>query len=348
MRTLLIHASFGEGHKRAANCLKSFLEADCYDLLDFCHPLIAKLYSFGYIFATGRFCFLWKFIFFLSSNSKVINFMSWAHAGIFANFFKFISRHRPDVVICTHFFPLPLLASLKRRFPFLIGCIVTDLGVHPLWVNKSVDSYFVAHTETRESLVKLGIKEDKIICGFVPLREGFIKEQPEQNIRKKLCIGEKPCIVFVSSLRGSFPFLLGVICDLKEDFHIIVIYGRNKELLKALKKMNYPSLSYYQSYENIWEIFSISSVIVTKPGGLTVFEGLYKKKPFVFTHYIPGQEETNMDFLIAHGLARYAHDRTALVESIRSLSHISSTLSKNYPVEVKDIRIALGEFINRL
>ena len=35
---------------------------------------------------------------------------------------------------------------------------------------------------------------------------------------------------------------------------------------------------------------------------MTVFEGIYKTTPFVFTHYIPGQEKQNMDLLVEKGV----------------------------------------------
>jgi len=46
----------------------------------------------------------------------------------------------------------------------------------------------------------------------------------------------------------------------------------------------------------------ISTLIVTKPGGLTTSESLAKGLPMVIIDPLPGQEMRNTDFLLEHGI----------------------------------------------
>ena len=48
---------------------------------------------------------------------------------------------------------------------------------------------------------------------------------------------------------------------------------------------------------------SISSLVVTKPGGLTTSESLVSGLPILIINPIPGQEEENAEFLENHNVA---------------------------------------------
>jgi processive 1,2-diacylglycerol beta-glucosyltransferase len=159
-------------------------------------------------------------------------------------------------------------------------------------------------------------------------------------------LDNKPCVLFMSSIRGNFPFIRQAIETLKDDFNIIVITGKNSRLLEYFKNKNYPSIRYFPYYEQIWELISLASVVVAKPGGLTVFEGIYKKKPFIFTHYIPGQEKGNMDVLVSQGLARYAVTLEQLLEGIKYFVKEQEKIRRTYSLDVADIKPVLKRLIS--
>ena len=50
------------------------------------------------------------------------------------------------------------------------------------------------------------------------------------------------------------------------------------------------------------EIMSISTLVVTKPGGLTTSESLASGLPLLVINPIPGQEEENAEFLESHNV----------------------------------------------
>jgi processive 1,2-diacylglycerol beta-glucosyltransferase len=115
-----------------------------------------------------------------------------------------------------------------------------------------------------------------------------------------------------------------------------------------LNGLNCPSLRLFQFYEEIWEMFQLSDIIITKPGGMTVFEGVYMKKPFIFMNYIPGQEKENMDLLAKYGIGRFAETEQQLSEAIAYFKDQAEILNGKYPITVYDIRLPLKEALAQM
>ncbi|MFH1519008.1 MAG: glycosyltransferase [Candidatus Omnitrophota bacterium] len=346
-KTLIVYASFGEGHKRAAFALKYLPDTQLCDLLSFTHPFLRNIYSLSYLAITQYFPWLWKGLFFFAKQKLFSSWLNRINRSIFSKFFKYLRDRRPGTIIVTHFFASSLIATLKNELNCKVVAVITDLRVHPLWVAECIDHYFAALEVTKRDLINLGVANDKITFGYVPLRVGFLKKIPIEYLRKKFSLNPRPILIFVSSLRGRFPYLKAAIKTLVNDFNIFLIYGKNKKLKKCLEDLDSPYIRFFSFYDQIWEFFSASTIIISKPGGMTIFEGLYKRKPFIFTHYIPGQERANMALLIKYGIARFVRGAEELVAAVHYYNTKSSELQNNYPLEVKDIRKPLLDLIAR-
>ncbi len=91
----------------------------------------------------------------------------------------------------------------------------------------------------------------------------------------------------------------------------------------------------------------LSSLIVAKPGGMTIFEGVYYKKPFIFTHYIPGQERENMEVLIDAGVALFANKQRSFRTAVKTLSQKHNQLNNRYPLRIDNIQSVLTELVGK-
>jgi len=348
-KILLIYASFGEGHKRCAYALRDYLNAPCVDLLDFSYPFIKKFYIFLYLTGTERLPYLWSFLYSSTTKNAHLRFLvNKIQEFLFFHFFEYLRRTHPKVIITTHFFPISFIAKLKKELNIKVITIATDIRAHPLWADACVDRYFVAHEETKKDLIKLNIEPSKIKSGYVSLRQGFLNIPSQISIKEKFSLDEKPAILFMSSLRGNFPYVDEVISEIKDKFNIFFIYGKNLALKAHLENLKLPNLKFFPSYEEIWELFSVSSIIVTKPGGLTIFEGIYTKKLFIFMRYIPGQEKENMDFLEKYGIGKFVENKSEFLEALDYFNTRKKELDSNYPVKFSDIRLVINETINSL
>jgi processive 1,2-diacylglycerol beta-glucosyltransferase len=64
---------------------------------------------------------------------------------------------------------------------------------------------------------------------------------------------------------------------------------------------------------------SVSDVLISKPGGLTVAEALSSELPIILYRPIPGQEEANARFLQEKGAALCACSTTEVLAFVRAL-----------------------------
>ena len=341
---LVVHASCGEGHKKAASALAEHLKAPCVDLLDYCHPLIKKIYSDGYRFAVKNIPLIW-FLLFESSRLKVIRiFLNWMHGFLFSSFLHFLKGKEFRFIILTHFFPIPLAARLKTFYAIKIITVVTDFKAHPLWIDERVDRYFVASSLSQRSLLSQGIEQKKVEVTGLPIRNGFSRSLDKEAIRRKLSLDDKPVILVFSSTQGKIPFFKEILTRLKDDFNILIIIGKDKKAKQFIDKLNSPSIKYFTYYEAIWELMEISFCIITKPGGLSVAEALHKRKPLIFTHFIWGQEKGNLDICVKSGVGFFAPKFKQLRETVYRLKE-SRDIFRDFKQIKQDIFISLDNFI---
>jgi len=124
----------------------------------------------------------------------------------------------------------------------------------------------------------------------------------------------------------------------KTCFQEVIITGTNRKLYKALKKRSKKSskkVSVLGYVNNINELMSIASMIITKPGGITTSEALSKKLPMLILKPIPGQEENNTAFLTKKEAAIRIEDPKEvhlivdeLLANPHKLKHISEAAGK--------------------
>ena len=87
------------------------------------------------------------------------------------------------------------------------------------------------------------------------------------------------------------------------DIYIVAICGSNKELYSELKKINNKNLLVKGYVNNINEYIAASTIVLTKPGGLTSTEVGAIRKPMIHIMPIPGVENYNAEFFKKNGLS---------------------------------------------
>jgi processive 1,2-diacylglycerol beta-glucosyltransferase len=322
MKVLVLHASAGAGHKRAAEALaKAFsledehVEVVVRDILDFTSPMFRKTYGKGYLDVIRKAPELWGFMFaqsdkkaLLPSHKKIRAIFNEINSGAFK---KFCKECNADIVICTHFMPLEILArKLGRRWRNVpLYCVVTDFAVHSLWIVQNVDRYYVATEDGRRQLIRKGQPADRIRITGIPVDPLFSQSETRENARSKLDIDTVlPTILLLS---GGFG--IGPTADLIRSFgkvdmncQLLVVAGANeklrKEAIAAAGELKIP-VKVFGFVDNIHELMDASDIVISKPGGLTTSEVLAKNKPMIVIDPIPGQEQRNCEYLLEAGAA---------------------------------------------
>lgn len=313
MKVLVIYATAGAGHRKAAEALYSGLksrpdiDAFLVDSLDYTNPFYKQLYSQTYTFLISKTPWLWGFLFGLLDIKWVLPLVRLVRRIQNAVNARRLSQHlireKFDYIFSTHFFPTEVAAYLRKKGKIntTVVCSVTDFDVHTIWLADGVDYYTVASEWTKDKLQTLGISEGKIIVSGIPTDKKFSDIKDIDALRQKLDLKKDVFTVLVAT--GSFG--IGPIEEIIRqlpDFQVMVVCGHNKALYKRLSRTEKELVKIFGLVDNMYELMAAADIMITKPGGLSISEALVSGLPLVFFNAIPGQESDNIKVLKEYGI----------------------------------------------
>jgi processive 1,2-diacylglycerol beta-glucosyltransferase len=306
-RILILSASAGAGHNRAAEAISESARAYCpgvetawIDSLKYTNRLFSKLYEKSYVWMASYSPSLWGILYKQAgknSEHQKINQLIELHDRLtYRKLMEHVEEFKPDVAICTHFLPANVL--LAKRVPIPVYIVITDFDAHALWVHRKARGYFVASDEVKVQLARYGYPSEQIRTTGIPIHPVFSQETPREA-------SPKPQILFMSGGfgMGHMESALERILAIPLPFSLTVVAGKNETMRKKLEKIAAGRATVHGFVTNVHDLMGRSDLIITKAGGLTVSECLAKKLPMVIFSPIPGQEECNADYLLEHGCA---------------------------------------------
>jgi processive 1,2-diacylglycerol beta-glucosyltransferase len=322
MRILIATITAGAGHLQAAAALDEAWRAlrprdtvEKVDLQKFFSPLHKKVHADGYVKLVEHAPELWAMLFKKTDNPKLVRRLARLRQKFPPNstrrFIKYLKEFQPDVVFCTHYLPVEILAKAKEKWegkPPLVVTVVTDFEAHALWMGPSTDFYCVAAEETKARLVARGASPENVLCTGIPIAGKFSAGMTDQTaVRKRYGLRDDLPILLV--LGGGFGMgpvaeILTELDKIPQSFQTLVVAGRNEELRRELAVQDRKHPTHVLGFvTNMHELMSVASLVITKPGGLTSSEALAMGKPMFILNPIPGQEAANSDFLLERGAA---------------------------------------------
>lgn len=315
-KILVIYTSKGLGHKVIAENIGWHLEQAGFDvkLGDLFQIQAGKFLDFGNYVHTLINVYtpwLWKWLY----TNKIFTDLTLplrikVAAKHSANAQKFIDEYNPDMVVVTQGSFAGVVAYLKKTGAYKkpLGVGFSDYHLHRYWLYDEVDFYLANIPEQKEQMVKLGIPEEKIyVCGIT--LKPLVKVDQEEVRRKIGLLSTERLVVFAAGSMG-----LGLnpqtIKELSEtvQYHgrkrglkivLAVICGNNEKAYKQISALKLPQVKVFSYYKPLSELYQIADVFLTKPGGLSIAEALAYRLPILMTHFLPGQEELNLEYLLA-------------------------------------------------
>jgi UDP-N-acetylglucosamine:LPS N-acetylglucosamine transferase len=213
---------------------------------------------------------------------------------------RYLASNRPDAVVSTYSFCSQLMADYKHvcgdDIP-LITC-VTDVTSHNLWTNPNTDLYLVAAGRTRRSLMSQGVAPEKIAISGIPVSKNFCRNDTGevQNPHKELLIMGGG-LGMLPTERSFYEQLNRV-----QGLHTTIIAGRNRKLARAISG-RWPNITVLGFTDRVDEYMRRADLLITKPGGISMFEAIQTELPLlIFTPYLE-QEINNAAFLTSNSLA---------------------------------------------
>lgn len=356
MKILVVHASAGAGHLKAAEALyygvKKYTshEVVLIDALDYTYPAFKVLYRKVYFFLISKVPWLWAAAFGLIDYpwiQPLIRKIRRIYNSINAKgLHKFLIKEQFDYILSTHFMPNEIACALKRKglIKSRIITAVTDYDVHKIWIAEGLDVIAVASEWTKKKLIRIGVDESKVLVSGVPTNEKFSQRPDIGELKQKL--GIRPNVFTALIATGSFGIgpIEEIIQTLK-GFQIIVVCGHSKILYDRLSGKKYDLLKVFGLVDNMDELMAVSDVMITKPGGLSISEALVSQLPMIFFSAIPGQETNNIKVLKEYGIGISGCSINEIGEELKRLrdsrdeylSALKKTQELARPSAVRDI-----------
>ncbi|MBI5232209.1 MAG: glycosyltransferase [Coriobacteriales bacterium] len=337
-KILLFSASFGGGHKAAAEALLRYFEerhgGDVeVRIVDFFReflPSVNVLGRFAYDQSVTFFPTLYGNFFELSNRLPTNPVVHELKTTGYFKASRYIDEFEPDAIVST--FPVAggVVADMKEDRPVVAATVITDFGVHRAWLHPSTDLYFVPSKEVREDLVVRGVPWNRVVVSGIPVAEKFSATQDKAAARRDLGLADRFTVI-VTSAAGSVSDLREIVGQLgNSGVQVLAVTGRNTRMFRRLEPLcevlNLVRVFAYR--DDMDTIMHASDLLVGKAGGLTVSEALAVGMPLIIYNPVPGQEMYNVDFLVNYGAGMWARDAEDVVEKVRFLATHPTRLSQ--------------------
>ncbi|MES1212071.1 MAG: polysaccharide biosynthesis protein, partial [Leifsonia sp.] len=234
-RILILSAGVGAGHNSAAAALEqACLARDdiddvlVVDVLEQSSTLYRNLLGKGYFVLVENAPWLvdWGYDFSDLPFKRRGPIDPWTRANSIPAINE-IKRFKPTAIVCTHFLPAQLVASLVLRSATLAktAIVTTDYDFQGLWLTSAFHAIFVAREEGRVQLTAQGVPADRVAAVGIPISQppstAFVRDPddiPQLLISAGASGGDYAAAVVRQTMHVRSPFRATVVC------------GRNDEL----------------------------------------------------------------------------------------------------------------------
>lgn len=348
-RVLLLSASSGAGHVRAAQALEKAFAArgDCavehIDSIQYVSKLFQRVYDKAYISMVRRAPELMGMLYDRTDQP-------WQHPRRrlaldrlnTGPMIRLLKRVQPDLCVATHFLPAEIIAWLiaKRKLHAHNAIVVTDYDVHAMWLCRTVDRYYVALDEAAEYLARIGVPREQLRVSGIPIDPLFAKPVDRVETRRTLDLDPTATMILVSAGGygiGPVERLVDDLLALQRAWQIVAIAGKAEKVRKRLEEISRkagklssgaPRLVPVGFTTEMDKYMSAADLLVGKAGGLTTSEALARSLPMALIEPIPGQEERNADHLLEAGAAIRCNNLPAAAWKIAVLLDDAARLAR--------------------
>jgi processive 1,2-diacylglycerol beta-glucosyltransferase len=339
-RVLLLSASSGAGHVRAAQALeKAFaVRGDCtvehIDTIQYVSKLFQRVYDKAYISMVRRAPELMGVLYDRTDQP-------WHHPRRrlvmdrlnTTPMIRLLKRVQPDLCVATHFLSAEIVAWLiaKRKLRAHNAIVVTDYDVHAMWLCRTVDRYYLAIDEAAEYLARIGVPREKLRVTGIPIDPLFAKPLERGEARRALGLDPSAPVILISAGGygiGPVEQLVKDLLAFEHPWQIVAIAGKAEKVRKRLDEISRdagelssgaPRLVPVGFTTDMDKYMAAADLLVGKAGGLTTSEALARALPMALIEPIPGQEERNADHLLEAGAAIRCNNLPAAAWKIAEL-----------------------------
>jgi processive 1,2-diacylglycerol beta-glucosyltransferase len=348
-RVLLLSATSGAGHVRAAQALEKAFSArgDCIvehiDALQHVSKIFRRIYDRTYISMVQRTPELVGVLYDRTDQP-------WHHPRRrlvldrlnTQPMIRLLKRIQPDLCVATHFLPAEIMAWLiaKRKLRARNAIVVTDYDVHAMWLCRTVDRYYVAIDEAAEYLARVGVPRETLRITGIPIDPLFAKPLERAEARRRVGLAAEAAVILVAAGGygiGPVEQLVKGLLALQRPWQVVAIAGKSEKTRKRLEELAKAAGKLQDGSAKLCPVgfttemdqyMAAADLLVGKAGGLTTSEALARALPMALIEPIPGQEERNADHLLEAGAAIRCNNLPAAAWKIAKLLDDTARLSR--------------------
>jgi processive 1,2-diacylglycerol beta-glucosyltransferase len=337
-KVLILSVSVGAGHMRTAEALKKatgFLypaaEVIILDTFRYISPLLEKVMFGTYMEVLKMTPALYGYLYRQAEHGKALSgrgkleFNRIINALAAPKLNEYIQKLEPQIIVCTHPFPLGIVAQMKNRgiFEGPLFAAITDFTIHSFWLFPEVDFYIIGSEHLITQCEGCGIEHRRVLATGIPIDPAFGERYEKLSLRQNLGLDpELTTILIMGGGLGLGPLLSSVktLGNHYDRCQLIVVTGTNKTLSDKLARI-VPELSCKVKtlgfVDNIHELMQASDFMIGKAGGLTCAEALATGLPMFIVDPLPGQEVRNTEFITGLGAGQRVEEKN-LADMIRA------------------------------
>lgn len=305
MKVLILTARYGMGHISASESIKEDIQKynkdadiEVIDFFEYSIPHMANfLYkSFNLIIKYAKHAYSRVYIQNDRSDMRRDDIVT---KTFYRNLKKLISEKKPDAIIST----FPVISKAVSYYKLkeldsipLITCI-TDISSHYEWIHPKTDFYLVPCKDIAHEISKKGVDRDSIIVYGIPVSDKF--KSISNHMSKRGCGKKRKKELLIMGgglgMLPTSPMFFESVNGLK-DIHTTIVTGNNKKLFDMIygKYENITVLGYSNDVD---QLMKNADCVMTKPGGITVFEAIYSLTPIISFKTMLPNEVKNVEFI---------------------------------------------------
>lgn len=359
---LFIYLKTGGGHLAPAKSLSKYLGKNHKDEVDVIlvdgfeksKKYTRVIVEGGYRILQSKFKWLYELIY-AFHKIKIVSEISAYLLSIHMKKYlrEMIRLSNPDKIVLFHFFAIkPVYQILKElNITIPVHTVVTDPYIAPsLWFLKKNQNFILFSDELKNRCIKEGVAEKNITVFDFVLDEKYSKVATRDEIlsyKKKLGF-QKEKILLILGGGDGIPkgiSILKSILKLNSDFEIAVVCGKNEEFYSQAKEISAREgnnkIKIYGFVDFIYELISLSDVVISKCGASTFMELLISGKVQIVNSFLWEQEKGNVDFLIRNNLGIYEKRIERIPEIVANIFD-NTTVLENYKKNIASFAFENG------
>ena len=238
---------------------------------------------------------------------------------------RLVDEVSADLFVSFH--PLLIAPFIKAlgpgRPPFY--AVVTDLvSGHSLWYHGRLDLCFLPTAEAEARALANRMPPDKLRVVGLPVAERFCLPLGDPQ-RLRAGLGwptDRPVVLVVGGGEGMGPLFETARAVARSGVAaaMAIVSGRNADLRRRLEQVEWEIPTWVYGFEQrMPEMMQAATILVTKAGPSTIAEAANAGLPLVLYSYLPGQEEGNVEYVVAGGLGRWAPGPVQTASAVREL-----------------------------